>query len=82
MLSKKNTAWKELVLAKCGIVDGALGIQGISEGLAQNRSLRVLDFSSNWLDPSSIQSLSVALSHNTTLEFLNLACNDLALMAR
>jgi hypothetical protein len=75
MLSK-NTPLKELVIEKCVIGHGALEIQGISDGLAQNKSLRVLDLSSNWLEPSAVQSLSVGLSHNTTLEYLNLAGDD------
>jgi hypothetical protein len=73
----QNTALKELVLKDCYITYGSIGIQGISDGLAQNKSLRVLDVSSNELGPSAIQSLSVALRHNTTLEYLNLSNNNL-----
>jgi hypothetical protein len=74
-----NTALKELVLKRCDITD--IEVQGISDGLAQNKSLRVLDVSSNRLGSSAVQSLSVALSHNTTLESLNLAFTDDGAMA-
>jgi Ran GTPase-activating protein (RanGAP) involved in mRNA processing and transport len=83
MLSQ-NTSLKELVLTRFCIFDGAVGsdafpeIQGLSDGLAQNKSLRVLDISLNALEPSAVQSLSLALKHNTTLESLNLADNQIA----
>ena len=79
-LLKRTTTLQELFLEwnTLGMWDS--GITAISEGLALNESLRVLDLSNNQISHESGQQLAASLKRNKTLSVLDMRWNNVGVL--